>query len=120
MLIVGLLAGLALAVSGMDRLRTQSDDAASLRSRLLALTLAERLRRTSEEDRAVVLERAARRSGAELLLVSAAGQVIIDATQGRRTKRTSWSSWWTARARPRPSSGVRASSRPRFRAPAST
>jgi signal transduction histidine kinase len=81
-LVVGLLAGLALAASGMGRLRTQSDDAAALRSRLLSLTLAERLRRTSEEDRAVVLERAARRSGAELLLVTAAGQVIIDATQG--------------------------------------
>ncbi|MET0794130.1 MAG: HAMP domain-containing sensor histidine kinase [Polyangiaceae bacterium] len=85
-LVVGLLAGLALAASGMERLRTQSDDAAALRSRLLSLTLAERLRRTSEEDRAVVLERAARRSGAELLLVSAAGQVIIDMTQGAPPK----------------------------------
>ena len=85
-LIVGLLAGLALAASGMERLRTQSDDAAALRSRLLALTLAERLARTSEEDRGVVLERAARRSGAELLLVSAAGEVLIDATQGAPIK----------------------------------
>ncbi len=85
-LIVGLLAGLALAASGMERLRTQSDDAAALRSRLLSLTLAERLQRTSEEDRPVVLERAARRSGAELLLVSASGHVIIDATQGPPTK----------------------------------
>ena len=85
-LIVGLMAGLALAASGMERLRTQSDDAAALRSRLLSLTLAERLQRTSEEDRPVVLERAARRSGAELLLVSASGHVIIDATQGPPTK----------------------------------
>ena len=85
-LVVGLLAGLALAASGMERLRTQSDDAAALRSRLLSLTLAERLQRTSEEDRPVVLERAARRSGAELLLVSASGHVIIDATQGPPTK----------------------------------
>jgi len=81
-LIVGLAAGLALAVSGTSRLRAQSDDAAALRCRLLSLTLAERLRRTSEEDRGVVLERAARRSGAELLLVSATGQVVVDATQG--------------------------------------
>ena len=85
-LIVGLLAGLALAASGMARLRTQSDDAAALRCRLLSLTLAERLRRTSEEDRPVVLERAARRSGAELLLVSAAGHVIVDGTQGAPAK----------------------------------
>ncbi|HEX2672273.1 MAG TPA: hypothetical protein VHM25_15440, partial [Polyangiaceae bacterium] len=85
-LIVGLAAGTALAISGTGRLRAQSDDAAELRCRLLALTLAERLRRTSEEDRGIVLERAARRSGAELLLVSAAGNVVVDATQGAPTK----------------------------------
>ena len=56
-LIVGLAAGFALAVSGTARLRAQSDDAAELRCRLLSITLAERLRRTSEEDRAIVLER---------------------------------------------------------------
>ena len=85
-LIVGLAAGFALAVSGTSRLRAQSDDAAALRCRLLSLTLAERLRRTSEEDRAIVLERAARRSGAELLLVSAGGNVVVDATQGAPPK----------------------------------
>src|SRR5882724_2562194 len=68
------------------RLRTQSDDAAALRSKLLSLTLAARLRSTSEEDRSAVLERAARRSGAELLLVSAAGNVIVDGTQGAPPK----------------------------------
>jgi len=85
-LIVGLAAGLALAMSGSARLRAQSDDAAALRSRLLSLTLAERLRSTSEEDRAAVVERAARRSGAELLLVSADGHVIVDGTQGAPPK----------------------------------
>ncbi len=85
-LIVGLAAGLALAVLGTMRLRTQSDDAAALRSKLLSLTLAARLRSTSEEDRGAVLERAARRSGAELLLVSAAGNVIVDGTQGAPPK----------------------------------
>ncbi|HEY1534761.1 MAG TPA: HAMP domain-containing sensor histidine kinase, partial [Polyangiaceae bacterium] len=85
-LIVGLAAGLALAVLGTMRLRTQSDDAAALRSKLLSLTLAARLRSTSEEDRGAVLERAARRSGAELLLVSAAGSVIVDGTQGAPPK----------------------------------
>jgi signal transduction histidine kinase len=85
-LIVGLAAGVALAVLGTVRLKTQSDDAASLRCKLLSLTLAERLRRTSGEDRAVVLERAARRSGAELLLVNADGTVIVDGTQGAPAK----------------------------------
>ena len=81
-LVVGLLAGLALAVSATARLRTQSDDAAALRCRLLSITLAERLQRTSGEDRTVVVERAARRSGAELLLVTAEGNVIVDGSQG--------------------------------------
>jgi signal transduction histidine kinase len=85
-LIVGLAAGVALAVLGTVRLKTQSDDAASLRCKLLSLTLAERLRRTSGEDRAVVVERAARRSGAELLLVSADGTVVVDGTQGAPPK----------------------------------
>jgi signal transduction histidine kinase len=85
-LIVGLAAGLALAVLGTARLQTQSDDAAALRCKLLSLTLAERLRRTSGEDRVVVVERAARRSGAELLLVSADGTVIVDGTQGAPPK----------------------------------
>ncbi len=85
-LVVGLAAGLALAVLGTVRLRTQSDDAAGLRAKLLSLTLAERLRSTSEEDRGTVLDRAARRSGAELLLVSAAGSVIFDGTQGAPPK----------------------------------
>jgi signal transduction histidine kinase len=85
-LVVGLAAGLALAVLGMMRLRTQSDDAAGLRAKLLSLTLAARLRSTSEEDRPSVLERAARRSGAELLLVGAAGNVLVDGTQGAPPK----------------------------------
>ncbi len=85
-LIVGLAAGLALAVLGTMRLRTQSDDAALLRARLLSLTLAERIRSTSEEDRPAVLERAARRSGAELLLVTADGNVMVDGTQGAPPK----------------------------------
>ncbi len=85
-LIVGLAAGVALAVLGTARLQTQSDDAAALRCKLLSLTLAERLRRTSGEDRVVVVERAARRSGAELLLVSSDGTVIVDGTQGAPPK----------------------------------
>ena len=85
-LVVGLAAGLALAVLGTVRLKAQSDDAAALRCKLLSLTLAERLRRTSGEDRVVVVERAARRSGAELLLVNADGTVIVDGTQGAPPK----------------------------------
>ena len=85
-IIVGLAAGVALAVLGTGRLKDQSDDAAALRCKLLSLTLAERLRRTTGDDRAIVVERAARRSGAELLLVTSDGDVIADGTQGAPRK----------------------------------
>ena len=77
--IVGLAAALAVGLLGVWHLRQQSDAAAELRSRALALTLAERLRATPEGDRPAVLERAARRSGAELLLVRQNGRIEVDA-----------------------------------------
>jgi signal transduction histidine kinase len=84
--VVGVLAAALMAVLGTRELGRQSDEAAALRARLLALTMAERLRATPEEDRGALIERAARRSGAELLLVEQDGGVLVDATQGAQTK----------------------------------
>jgi signal transduction histidine kinase len=80
--VVGVLAAILMAALGTHELGQQSDDAAALRAKLLALTLAERLRATPEEDRAALVERAARRSGAELLLVEQNADVVVDGTQG--------------------------------------
>ena len=84
--VVGVLAAILMAALGTHELGQQSDDAAALRAKLLALTLAERLRATPEEDRAALVERAARRSGAELLLVEQNADVVVDGTQGVPSK----------------------------------
>jgi signal transduction histidine kinase len=80
--VVGVLSAILMASLGTRELRRQSDEAAALRARLLALTMSERLRATPEEDRSALVERAARRSGAELLLVEQTGNVLVDGTQG--------------------------------------
>ena len=80
--VVGVLAAILMAALGTRELGIQSDDAAALRAKLLAITMSERLRATPEEDRATLVERAARRSGAELLLVQQSGDVVVDGTQG--------------------------------------
>ena len=80
--VVGVLSAVLMAVLGTRELGRQSDEAAALRARLLALTMSERLRATPVEDRGALVERAARRSGAELLLVEQTGDVLVDGTQG--------------------------------------
>ncbi len=75
--------GIAVAVTvgllGLENLREDTVEAAELRAEVLARTIAVRLRATSAQDRKVVVERAARRSGAELLLVESNGEVLVDA-----------------------------------------
>jgi signal transduction histidine kinase len=84
--VVGALSALLMAVLGTRELGRQSDEAAALRARLLASTIAERLRATPVEDRSALVERAARRSGAELVLVDQHGSVLVDGTQGVQGK----------------------------------
>jgi signal transduction histidine kinase len=76
--IVGVAAAVAIADLGMRDMHARSDKASALRSELLSTTLAERLRATPKNDRSTVLERAARRSGADLLLVEQNGTIVVD------------------------------------------
>jgi signal transduction histidine kinase len=76
--LVGMTAVLAVGLVGAAQLRSQSDAAAALRSEVLARALAARLRATALSDRAEVVERAASRSGAEILLVGFEGNVVVD------------------------------------------
>jgi signal transduction histidine kinase len=78
--IVGVAAAVAIAAFGTAYLREQSTRSAELRCHVLAQTLAARLSATPEEDRAALMERAAQRSGAELLLVEQNGAVQSDFT----------------------------------------
>jgi signal transduction histidine kinase len=81
-IVVGVAAAIAMAALGVHDLRRQSDSASALQSQLLAETLAARLRATPQADRLAVVERAARRSGAELLLVDQSGTIVVDGTLG--------------------------------------
>jgi signal transduction histidine kinase len=80
--VLGIAVAAIMGLLGFLQLRTHEDEAVAERSRLLSLTLAARLRATAAPDRAAVVERAARRGGAELLLVHQTGQVVYDGSLG--------------------------------------
>ncbi len=77
--LLGMAVAAVIGTQGVSDMKRQSDHAAELHAQLLAQTLAERLRATAPEDLAFVVERAARRSGAELLLVGEDGTPKADA-----------------------------------------
>jgi len=78
--VLGVTVAVAIALLGASDLRSQSDEAAALRSQALSLALAERLRASPAPHRPAMVERAARRSGAEVLLVGTRGEIAVDAT----------------------------------------
>jgi signal transduction histidine kinase len=80
--ILGIATALIVALVGVGHLRAQSRTAAELRARLLSETLAARLRATELESRPAVVERAAARSGAEILLLRHDGEILVDASLG--------------------------------------
>lgn len=84
--LLGVTVAALIALLGFFELRAQVDDAVTFRSRALSTMLAERVRATSAGDRAGVMERAAQRSGAELLLVTQEGDVLVDASLGAPKK----------------------------------
>jgi len=77
-LLFGLIASVAIAAIGVNQLKIQTDRNAALRSRLLSETLAERLSATSQEEHTNVVQRAAIRSGAEIVLVHESGKLLVD------------------------------------------
>lgn len=81
-LCAGVAMAIALVVAGVGELRRTSDAEARHRAETLALVLATRLRSVALEDRAELLARAARGASTELLLVTQAGDVVVDETFG--------------------------------------
>ncbi len=67
-----------IAMAAAKQLQSTSDDAAALRSKALAATLAARMRFAPVERRAALLTRAGRRTGASFVLVSKDGTMIFD------------------------------------------
>ncbi|MEZ4313590.1 MAG: HAMP domain-containing sensor histidine kinase [Polyangiaceae bacterium] len=80
--VIAVLAAFAIALIGVSQLGATSDRAAAERAEVLAVALAARLRATAQEGRTEVLDRAARRSAAEILLVDQTGQVIVNESFG--------------------------------------
>jgi len=82
-----LLLGIAVAVGigalGLSTLAAQSDRRAADRAELLAATMAARIAPMSLADRMEALQAAARKTGAELVVVTRDGVVLIDASLGR-------------------------------------
>jgi len=80
--IVGVAVAIAVTLAGLADLRRTSDDASSLRARVIANTLAARLRVTGSEDRMDVVQGAARGTYADILLIDHYGEVVTDASLG--------------------------------------
>jgi signal transduction histidine kinase len=80
--IVGLAVAVAITLAGVTELRRASDQAASLRATGIAATLAARLRVTGSDDRAEIVQTAARGTYADILLINHYGDVVVDASLG--------------------------------------
>ncbi len=80
--VLGIAVASIMALLGFLQLRAHADEAVALRARVLALTLSERLRAADAPDRVAVVDKAARRSSTELLLVEQDGRVVVDGSLG--------------------------------------
>jgi signal transduction histidine kinase len=85
-LVVGLGTAFAVGLLALWHLRTTSDQLAATRATVLASTLATRLRATATDERGDFTRRAARRTGAEVLVCTHDGEIQVDATFGPPTR----------------------------------
>ena len=77
--VLGLAVALAIVFAGLAHLQRASDDAAALRSKALAATLAARMRATPRDRRRPLLEHLARRTGASFFLIDKGGRRLMAA-----------------------------------------
>ncbi|HVJ88304.1 MAG TPA: HAMP domain-containing sensor histidine kinase [Labilithrix sp.] len=80
--LVGVAVALGIGLVGLDQLSRAGDEHAGARAELIAATVAARLGALPQELRLEATQLAARRSAAELLVVTAGGEVIHDQTLG--------------------------------------
>ncbi|MGO9836004.1 MAG: sensor histidine kinase [Polyangiaceae bacterium] len=81
-ILVGLAIAVAIGFFGVSSLATASDEHAATRADLLATTLGARLAQLPKTERLEAMQRAARKTGAELIVVSPKGDVVLDASLG--------------------------------------
>jgi len=85
-IIVGLAAALTIGALGVSHLATASDDHSAARAELLASTLGARIAQLPRDERLEAMQRAARKTGAEFVIVSREGEVAMDASLGMEDK----------------------------------
>jgi signal transduction histidine kinase len=85
-LLLGIAIAAAIGALGLSNLATQSDRHAAARADLLAATLAVRIAPMSVEERLETLQGAARKTGAELMVITPEGGAVLDASLGRTQK----------------------------------
>lgn len=80
--VIGLAVALGIGLVGLDQLSRAGDDHAGARAELIAATVAARLGALSGPRRLDATQLAARRSAAEMLIVTTEGEIIHDQTLG--------------------------------------
>jgi signal transduction histidine kinase len=84
--VVGLAVAVAIGMFGLDHLSTASDEHAAARAELFAHALGARVRAMAPGDRLEALQLAARRTGAEYVVVTREGEMVLDASLGGTDK----------------------------------
>jgi signal transduction histidine kinase len=79
---LGIAVAIGVGMLGVSNLSTASDAHAAARAELIASTLAARLSDLPPSVRLEAMQRAARKTGAELVIISRAGDVLLDASLG--------------------------------------
>ena len=78
--LLGVAVTVAMVLFGLVQLRRTSDDGASEMARVLAASLATRLRVVAEEDREAVVDHVARVTGTDVMLVDSRGTIVADSS----------------------------------------
>jgi signal transduction histidine kinase len=84
--VLGLAVGIAIGLFGVSNLATASDEHAAARAELLASALGARISHLPASERLEAMQRAARKTGAEFVVVTPEGDVKLDASLGMADK----------------------------------
>src|SRR5690606_25170255 len=79
-ILLGVAVAAAVAALGVLELRSQREQAAQLRSQVLAVTFAARLDAMSEEHQGPFVQQSARRAGADFLVIDADGSTVRESS----------------------------------------
>jgi len=81
-IVLGILVALVIGLFGVSNMATASEDHAAALAELLASTLSARIAQLPPGERLEAMKRAARKTGAEFVVVTPQGDVVLDASLG--------------------------------------